>query len=111
MPNKYDEAITKLEGLRAQIDEELAVVRADAVADADKKNGKGGDDGDKTPNNSSNPFYKLRNKEGVIDKAVEANVGRMIGAMGHKKVSDIARAATSPAAPLGLTLTGLPIRP
>jgi len=61
---------------------------------------------------SSNPFLKLRDPQtGAINKTVEANIGRMIAAMGHKKVSDIARAAKSPAAPLGLTLTGLPIKP
>jgi len=59
---------------------------------------------------STNPFYRLRRADGGIDKAVEAQVGGMISAMGHKKVTDIARAAKSPAAPLGLTLTGLPLK-
>jgi hypothetical protein len=58
---------------------------------------------------STNPFLKLRKPDGTIDKAVEAKIGSMISAMGHKKVTDIARAAKSPAAPLGLSLTGLPL--
>jgi hypothetical protein len=114
MPNKYDEPITKLESLRASIDEELAVVRADAVAERDKGNGKGNDDGnDGAPEYkpSSNPFFKMRNADGVVDKAIEKRVGDMIATMGHRKVADIARAAKSPAAPLGLTISGLPIRP
>jgi hypothetical protein len=57
---------------------------------------------------SSNPFYKLR-VNGVIDKAVEKHIGEMISVMGHQKVAAIARAATSEAAPLGLSLTGLPL--
>jgi hypothetical protein len=60
---------------------------------------------------SNNPFFKLRKVDGTIDKKVEADIGRMIKAMGHRKVSDIARAAKSPAAPLGLSLTGLPLKP
>jgi hypothetical protein len=59
---------------------------------------------------SSNPFTKLRKPDGTIDKGVEKQIGSMIAAMGHKKVADIARAAKSPAAPLGLSLTGLPLR-
>jgi hypothetical protein len=59
---------------------------------------------------STNPFYRLRKPDGSIDKAVEAQVGGMISAMGHKKVTDIARAAKSPTAPLGLSLTGLPLK-
>jgi hypothetical protein len=113
MPNKYDEAITKLEALRASIDEELAVVRADAVADRDKD--KGNDDGKNNANeykppSSSNPFFKMRLADGSVDKAVEKRIGDMITTMGHKRVADIARAAKSPAAPLGLSLTGLPLK-
>ena len=59
---------------------------------------------------STNPFLKLRKPDGTIDKAVEAKIGSMIAAMGHRKVSDIARAAKSPAAPMGLSLTGLPLK-
>ena len=59
---------------------------------------------------STNPFHRLRKPDGTIDKAVEAQIGGMIAAMGHKKVTDIARAAKSPAAPLGLSLTGLPLK-
>jgi hypothetical protein len=59
---------------------------------------------------STNPFLKLRKPDGTIDKAVEAQIGGMIAAMGHKKVTDIGRAAKSPAAPLGLSLTGLPLK-
>jgi hypothetical protein len=58
---------------------------------------------------SSNPFYKLR-VNGVIDKVVEKRIGEMIAVMGHQKVAAIARAATSEAAPLGLSLTGLPLK-
>jgi hypothetical protein len=60
---------------------------------------------------SKNPFFKLRKSDGGIDKGVETQIGGMIAAMGHKKVADIARAAKSPAAPLGLSLTGLPLKP
>ena len=113
--NKFDEAITKLENLRTSIDEELAVVRADAVAAAaDSDKGDKGDDRLKLNgygSNSTNPFYKLRRPDGNIDKAIEKKIGDMISAMGHKSVADIARAAKSPAAPMGLTLTGLPLRP
>jgi hypothetical protein len=63
-----------------------------------------------TGSNSTNPFAKLRKADGTVDKAVESQIGGMIAAMGHKKVSDIARAAKSPAAPLGLSLTGLPLK-
>jgi hypothetical protein len=59
---------------------------------------------------STNPFTKLRKADGTIDKAVEAKIGSMIAAMGHRAVTDIARAAKSPAAPLGLSLTGLPLK-
>ena len=59
---------------------------------------------------SKNPFYRLR-KDGKIDKKVEAQIGDMIRVMGHKAVQDIARAAKSPTAPLGLSLTGIPLRP
>jgi hypothetical protein len=62
------------------------------------------------PGSSTNPFYKLRRPDGSIDKAVEAQIGGMIAAMGHKKVADIAKAAKSPAAPMGLTLTGFPLK-
>ena len=113
--NKFDEAITKLESLRASIDEELAVVRADAVAAAADGNADGADKGDKDKLSgygfSTNPFHKLRRADGTIDKTIEAQVGKMISAMGHRKVSDIARAAKSPAAPMGLSLTGLPLKP
>jgi hypothetical protein len=63
-----------------------------------------------TPLNGNNPFLKLRKPDGSIDKAVEAKIGGMISAMGHRKVQDIARAAKSAAAPLGLSLTGLPLK-
>jgi hypothetical protein len=58
---------------------------------------------------STNPFHKLRRADGSIDKAVEVQIGGMIAAMGHKKVADIARAAKSPAAPLGLSIAGFPL--
>jgi len=61
-------------------------------------------------NVSSNPFYKLRKPDGTIDKAVEQNISRMIAAMGYRKVADIAKAAKSEAAPLGLSLTGMPLK-
>jgi hypothetical protein len=79
---------------------------------ADKGNGDGKDaaNGHDRPN-SSNPFFKLRKPDGTIDKAVEANIGRMIAAMGHRKVADIAKAAKSPTAPLGLSITGMPLKP
>jgi hypothetical protein len=60
---------------------------------------------------SKNPFFKLRKPDGSIDKAVEKKIGELISVMGHKAVTDIAKAAKSPAAPMGLTLTGLPLRP
>ena len=60
---------------------------------------------------SKNPFYKLRKSDGKIDKAVEAQIGRLITVMGHRKVAQIAAAAKSPNAPLGLSLTGTPLRP
>lgn len=79
--------------------------------DADKT--AAGHDTDKSLNGfagSNNPFLKLRKPDGTIDKAVEAKIGGMIVAMGHKRVADIARAAKSPAAPLGLSLTGSPLK-
>jgi hypothetical protein len=70
---------------------------------------------DKSPHSgsSSNPFFKLRpnGPTGPVDKAVEAQIGRMIAVMGHRKVADIAKAAKSPAAPLGLSITGMPLKP
>jgi hypothetical protein len=89
-------------------------VEALNAALADKGNGddKGANGHDKSLlNGSSNPFFKLRRPDGTIDKAAEKDIGRMIAVMGHKKVADIARAAKSPAAPLGLSLTGLPLKP
>jgi hypothetical protein len=88
----------------------------DAVALDKALGAKGNGDGKDAANghdksNSSNPFFKLRKPDGTIDKAVEANIGRMIGAMGHRKVADIAKAAKSPAAPLGLSITGMPLKP
>ena len=75
-----------------------------------------GDGDDKVANGANghdnkNPFFKLRKSDGTIDKAVEKKIGEMIAVMGHKKVAEIARAAKSPAAPLGLSLTGLPLKP
>ena len=94
-------------------------IKALDAALADKGNG---DDQltnghDKTPSlngyeGSKNPFYKLRDPNtGAINKAVEAKIGGMIKAMGHKAVADIAKAAKSPAAPMGLSLTGIPLKP
>jgi hypothetical protein len=60
---------------------------------------------------SNNPFLKLRDPEtGVIDKELEKRVGGMVAAMGHKAVADIARACKPPHAPLGMSLTGWPLR-
>jgi hypothetical protein len=61
---------------------------------------------------SSNPFYKMRPKgfDGPVDPVIEKRIGEMISVMGHRKVADIARAATSEAAPNGLSLTGLPLK-
>jgi hypothetical protein len=50
-----------------------------------------------------NPFAKLRNADGTVNKTVEADIGRMITALGRKKCEDIARAA-------GKTISGLPLR-
>jgi hypothetical protein len=87
------------------------IAALDAALAADK--GTTADDGKVVPKghgrDSSNPFYKLR-VNGVIDKAVEKRIGEMITVMGHAKVAAIARAATSEAAPLGLSLTGLPLK-
>ena len=47
---------------------------------------------------------------GVIDKELEKRVGGMVAAMGHKAVADIARACKPPHAPLGMSLTGWPLR-
>jgi len=92
----------------------LVALKGDAVA-LDKILVVKRDGDDKTALNGhsgrDNPFSKLRKPDGTIDKAVERRIGDMIAAMGHKKVSDIARAAKSPAAPLGLSLTGLPLKP
>jgi len=91
----------------------LRSLKGDAVA-LDKVLSNKGDGDDKTAVNghggSSNPFLKLR-VNGKIDKKVEADIGRMIVAMGHKKVSAIAAAAKTAEAPLGMSLTGLPLRP
>ncbi len=87
---------------------------------ADKRNadGKAAANGhDKTPSSlngfegSKNPFFKLRKPDGTIDKAVEKKIGELISIMGHRKVADIAKAAKSPNAPLGLSLTGIPLKP
>lgn len=61
-----------------------------------KTNGNGHDKG-------GNPFAKLRNADGTVNKTVEADTGRMITALGRKKCEDIARAA-------GKTISGLPLR-
>jgi hypothetical protein len=68
---------------------------------------------DKTPDEfsgSKNPFLKLRKPDGTLDKATEARVAAMVRAMGHRKVAEIARAAKSPAAPLGLSISGMPLK-
>jgi hypothetical protein len=96
-----------LKGDAVALDKVLAVKRDgdEQVANGhDKSNSLNGHGG------SNNPFLKLRKPDGTVDKAVEAKIGSMISAMGHKKVADIARAAKSPAAPLGLSLTGLPLK-
>jgi hypothetical protein len=86
----------------------------DAALAADK--GTTANDGKEVPKghgrDSSNPFYKLRpnGPNGPVDKAVEKRIGEMISVMGHQKVAAIGRAATSEAAPNGLSLTGLPLR-
>ena len=84
------------------------------TAEAAKKYGTGTDDTDAVvhgrPAVSTNPFYRLRRPDGTIDKSIEAQIGKMISAIGHHKATDIARAAKSPAAPLGLSLTGLPLK-
>jgi len=59
---------------------------------------------------SDNPFFKMRNPDGTVNKAIEQRVGGMIAAMGYKRVAEIAAAAKSPAAPLGLSLTGMPLK-
>jgi hypothetical protein len=97
--NKYDDAITKLEGLRASIDEQLAVVRADAVAD--RENGSNEDDNKKRK--STNPFSKMRNTDGTVNATAAAEVAGMVARLGTKKCEEIARAA-------GKTLSGLPLR-
>jgi hypothetical protein len=85
----------------------------DAALAADKTSG---GDGKEVPKghgrDSKNPFYAMRPNgfNGPVDKAVEKRIGEMIVAMGHKRVSEIARAATSEAAPNGLSLTGLPLK-
>lgn len=89
--------LRSLNGDTVALDKLLSVKR-----DGDDKIAHGG---------SSNPFFKMRKPDGTVDKNIEAQIGRMITAMGHKKVSDIARAAKSEAAPLGLSLTGLPLKP
>jgi hypothetical protein len=76
----------------------------DAAAAAAKGNG------EDSSLHSTNPFHRLRKPDGSIDKAIEAQIAKMITAMGHKKVVEIARAAKSPAAPMGLSLTGLPLK-
>jgi hypothetical protein len=74
----------------------------------------GNNSGNSNSNNTaasqgSNPFAKLINKRGVRDPAIEKHIAGMITAMGTKKVADIARAAVSADAPLGRTITGLPL--
>jgi hypothetical protein len=89
------------------------VVALDKALAADKTNG---GDGKEVPKghgrDSKNPFYAMRPKgfDSPVDPAIEKRIGEMIRVMGHRKVADIARAATSEAAPLGLSLTGLPLK-
>jgi hypothetical protein len=88
------------------------IKKLDAALAADK----GTTEGKEVPKghgrDSSNPFYRMRPNgfSGPVDPAIEKRIGEMITVMGHRKVSDIARAATSDAAPLGLSLTGLPLK-
>jgi hypothetical protein len=103
--------ITAKGRLLRSLDGDVEALNA-ALADKGDSHDKGANGHDKSLlNGSSNPFFKLRKPDGAIDKAVEKDIGRMIAVMGHKKVADIARAAKSPAAPLGLSLTGLPLKP
>jgi hypothetical protein len=64
--------------------------------DSFKTNGNGGD-------HSGNPFAKLRNADGTVNKQIEKEIGGMIARLGRTKVEAIARAA-------GKTISGLPLR-
>jgi hypothetical protein len=56
---------------------------------------------------STNPFSRLRTREGAIDKKVESQIASMIVAMGAGRVAGIAKACVSPDAPFGRSITGL----
>jgi hypothetical protein len=58
----------------------------------------------------TNPFTKLRDpRTNKINPEVEKQIASMIKAMGTVKVAAIGRAAVSPDAPYGRSITGLPL--
>jgi hypothetical protein len=82
--------------IAAQFDNTITGLKAGETPDSFKTNGNGGD-------HSGNPFNKLRNADGTVNKAVEKEIGRMVTVLGKKKCEEIARAA-------GKTISGLPLR-
>ena len=80
----------------AQFGNTITGLKAGKTPDSFKTNGNGGD-------HSGNPFNKLRNADGTVNKAIEREIGGMIARLGRKKCEDIARAA-------GKTISGQPLR-
>jgi hypothetical protein len=82
--------------IAAQFGTTVSGLKPGKTPDSFKTNGNGGDHG-------GNPFNKLRNADGTVNKAVEKEIGGMIARLGRKKCEAIARAA-------GKTISGLPLR-
>jgi hypothetical protein len=82
--------------IAAEFGTKIGTGKPGKTPDSFKTNGNGGDHG-------GNPFNKLRNADGTVNKAVEKEIGRMVTVLGKKKCEDIARAA-------GKTISGLPLR-
>ncbi len=83
--------------IAAQFGTTITGLKPGKTPDSFKTNGNGGDHG-------GNPFAKLRDPvTGVVNKAIEREIGGMIDRLGRKKVEAIARSA-------GKTISGLPLR-
>jgi hypothetical protein len=91
---KYGEA--RAAEIAAQFATKVGSMKPGKSPEYVKKNGNSSD-------HSGNPFNKLRNADGTINKSVETEVAGLIKRLGTKKAEAIAAAA-------GKTLSGLPLR-
>ncbi len=90
--------------IAAQFGTTITGLKAGKTPDSFKTNGNGGDHG-------GNPFNKLRNADGTVNKAVEKEIGEMLTRFAKKFGPKIGRQKVeSIAAAVGKTISGQPLR-